>query len=204
MSRRPSRICKTIHRRTSHNPQHLAFKSDVMCARRQAKQIRLMAVLASLVLIISSSCAQAADPSGLRDDPEQSQTIDMNAMSSWLRSRFSATELEQLQPGQLRVQAHYCGCSDRPRAHFPYQLVLLQTPKGDLVARPEHHEFGVEFSALAVRYGTRYCAIDETDCYGSFAQPCDFSDFRYGPPVSSAVLSHLQRGRGVRRRDTGG
>jgi hypothetical protein len=91
------------------------------------------------------------------------------------------TELEQLQPGQLHVQVHYCGCSDRPRAHFPYQLVLLQTPKGDLVARPEHYELAVEFTTLAVRYGTRYCAVDEPDCYGSFEQPCDFTDFRYGP-----------------------
>ena len=155
-----------------------------MHARRQVKQIGLAAVLASLALTTPWRNAQAADPSMLRDDTEQSNTIDINVISSWLRSRFSATELEQLQSGQLRVQVHYCGCSDRPTAHFPYQLVLLETPKGDLVARPEHHEFAVDFTALAVKYGTRYCAVDKPDCYGSFAQPCDFTDFRYGPTLA--------------------
>lgn len=41
-----------------------------------------------------------------------------------------------------------------------------------------------DFTALAVKYGTRYCAVDKPDCYGSFAQPCDFTDFRYGPTLA--------------------
>ena len=34
---------------------------------------------------------------------------------------------------------------------------------------------------LAVRHGDRYCDVDSEDqCYGTFAHPCEFSDFRYG------------------------
>lgn len=52
------------------------------------------------------------------------------------------------------------------------------------MARPERHELALEFTTLAVRYGTRYCAVDEPDCYGWFEQPCDFTDFRYGPTLA--------------------
>jgi hypothetical protein len=61
-------------------------------------------------------------------------------------------------------------------------IVLLRTPKGDLVTRPEPRESAVSFTALAVRYGTQYCDVEaEESCYGSFADICEFTDFRYGP-----------------------
>jgi hypothetical protein len=33
---------------------------------------------------------------------------------------------------RLIAESHYCGCSDRPRNHLPYVVVLLKMPKGDL------------------------------------------------------------------------
>jgi hypothetical protein len=40
----------------------------------------------------------------------------------------------------------------------------------------------VSITPLAVRTGDRYCEVDSEDqCYGTFAHPCDFTDFRYGP-----------------------
>ena len=75
----------------------------------------------------------------------------------------------------------YCGCTDTPRKHFPYSVVVFKTGAGDLVARPERHELAVTFTVLAIRYGDRYCSVDlEEPCYGSFSHPCEFTDFRYG------------------------
>ena len=110
---------------------------------------------------------------------EQSKALD--GISNWLLARFSQSELEALRPGELWLESHFCGCNDVPTKHFPYAVVLLATPKGDLVARPERHEIVVRFTALAVRYGDRYCDLEsEANCYGSFPHPCDFTDFRYG------------------------
>lgn len=112
---------------------------------------------------------------------EQTKMIELDGISNWLRARFSQSELEALRPGELRVESHYCGCNDVPIKHFPYAVVLLRTPKGDLVARPEGYEGVVRFTALAVRYGDLYCDLEsEAGCYGSFLHPCDFTDFRYG------------------------
>jgi hypothetical protein len=106
----------------------------------------------------------------------------MIGISSWLNARFSRPELEGLHPGELRVEAYYCGCYDQPRRHFPYVMVVVNTPKGDWVARPEGGDDSVRFTALAVRFGDRYCDVEvEGNCYGSFSHPCEFSDFRYGP-----------------------
>ncbi len=78
-----------------------------------------------------------------------------------------------------------CGCFDEPSKHFPYSVVVFKTAKGDLVTRPERREGGLTFSPIALRNGTQYCTIDaEGDCYGSFAHPCDFTDFRFGPTLA--------------------
>ncbi len=103
-------------------------------------------------------------------------------MSVWLHTRFSETELEGVQAGDMKVESYYCGCYDEPHKHYPYSIVLLKTSRGDLVARPEGTDGVLTFTPLAIRYGNRYCELgSETDCYGSFSHPCEFTDFRYGP-----------------------
>jgi len=60
--------------------------------------------------------------------------------------------------------------------------VLFTTPRGDLVVRPEGGENMAKFTPLAVRTGDQYCKVEsEENCYGSFANVCEFTDFRYGP-----------------------
>jgi hypothetical protein len=110
------------------------------------------------------------------------KTIHLNAFSSWLEVRFSETELQRLPAGELRTESHACSCYDTPTKHYPYLIVVLTTPKGDLVARPEQREDTLSFTTLAVRHGTRYCDPEAEDsCYGSFSDVCEFTDFRYGP-----------------------
>ena len=107
------------------------------------------------------------------------EMIDVQAVSIWMERRFSATELEALGSKDTRVESYSCGCYDTPRPHFPYRIVLFITPKGDLVGRPESHEFAMRITPLAVRKGNRYCELEsEEQCYGDFATPCDFTDFR--------------------------
>ena len=57
------------------------------------------------------------------------------------------------------LESHYCSCSDQPKKHFPYAVVLLNAPKGDWVTL-EPREVAVGLTAFAVRYGTRYCGVD--------------------------------------------
>jgi hypothetical protein len=84
----------------------------------------------------------------------------------------------------LTLEGHYCGCYDKPKKHFPYSVVLLKTPRGDLVARPERREGSLSFTPLATKSGDQYCELgSEASCYGAFANPCDFTDFRYGPSL---------------------
>lgn len=79
------------------------------------------------------------------------------------------------------VEWVYCGCNDQPNKHFPYSVAVFKSANGDLVTRPERGELAVTFTALAVRFGERYCDVDsEQPCYGSFSHPCEFTDFRYG------------------------
>ena len=138
-----------------------------------------------LALMIWSSPSRAHDPATQHSRPEGTTAIAVGALSVWLKARFSETELAQLRPEDLDLESHYCSCYDQPQAHFPYPLVLLKTPKGDLVARPDSHEGAVSFAPLAVRHGDRYCEVEsEHVCYGTFAEPCDFTDFRYGPHLA--------------------
>jgi hypothetical protein len=156
---------------------------DCNAAPERTKSIALVVLIASLALSMQSDRTRAHDLE--MPDAEPARTIDIDGMSAWLRARFSATELERLRPEDFNLESHYCGCSDQPRKHFPYAVILLNTPKGDLIARPEPREVSVGFTALAVRYGTRYCALDSAeDCYGWFSDPCDFTDFRYGPSLA--------------------
>jgi hypothetical protein len=130
-----------------------------------------------LALVVLSGKAYAHDPGG-----EGIEAIAVGELSLWLKTRFSESELQALRLEDLGIELHYCGCYDRPKPHFPYPIVLFKTPRGDLVARPDTTEGAVSFVPLAVKHGERYCAVgSEQDCYGSFSEPCDFTDFRYGP-----------------------
>ena len=148
--------------------------------RRIASSL-LLAIAASMPLIPLEPC-RAQDTPTARDRAQQGKAVALSGMSAWLHTRFSEAELEGLQAGDMRVEAYYCGCYDKPTKHYPYSIVLLKTPRGDLVARPEGTDGALSFTPLAVRYGNRYCEVgSETDCYGSFSHPCEFTDFRYGP-----------------------
>jgi hypothetical protein len=133
--------------------------------------------------------AAVTGPPTLAVIPRQSSLaadkFEMEGISAWLTARFSPSELDVLQASDLTVEAHLCGCYDKPKKHYPYRMVVIKTPKGDLIARPENREVSVSFTALAVRRGDQYCDVDaESSCFGSFSDACDFSDFRYGPHLS--------------------
>ncbi len=152
-----------------------------------AKGIALLPILmlASLTLLVGSEKSQARDVAVAHDNAEQHKTLAMDGVALWLKARFSQTDLEGLRVGDLKAEAYYCGCYDEPNKHYPYSIVLLKTPKGDLVARPEGTDGALLFTALAVRHGDRYCEVEsETDCYGTFSHPCEFTDFRYGPSLA--------------------
>ena len=149
----------------------------------RASWLVVVVACASLLAAAEDCSAQHASAT---QDIEQSHLIDMDGISAWLKARFSDAELEGLQPGVLNVEPYYCGCYDHPRKHFPQAVVLLRTPKGDLIARPEGGDQIVRFTPLAVRFGNQYCAVDsEQSCYGTFRHPCDFTDFRYGPYLAT-------------------
>lgn len=157
--------------------------SNVRCDRTKATTSALAA--AALALVVGTAEAQAHGRAMLPQDQEEDVTLDPSSLRVWLAARFSKAELQALEPGAVSMESHYCGCSDTPVKHFPYAMVLLKTPKGDLVARPDRRGISVVFTALAVRHGDRYCKVDaEEDCYGAFAEPCAFTDFRYGPHLA--------------------
>ena len=48
--------------------------------------------------------------------------------------------------------------------------------------RAEQREMQVSFVKLVTRHGKLYCDPDATgECFGEFADLCEFTDFRYGP-----------------------
>lgn len=148
--------------------------------------IARVGLLMLLAFSSSSDAVSAQDPAMPADDAEQIKTVDTDTLSLWLKARFSEAEFARLKAEDLSLEAHYCSCSDRPKPHFPYAAVLLKTPRGDLVARPELREVSLGFTAIAVRSGDRYCAVEsENDCYGSFADLCEFTDFRFGPSLAA-------------------
>jgi hypothetical protein len=144
--------------------------------------------LAGVLIVLALAQAEpslAQDSRGSRLETSQIRTIELDGISGWLRGRFSRTELDALGPGDLAMESHFCGCSDAPLKHFPYAVVVLRTPRGDLVARPEGHEGVFHFAALAVRHDDLYCDVEsDANCYGAFAHPCEFTDFRYGSQLA--------------------
>lgn len=152
--------------------------------QRRMMGIALALTSTSLALLVWSVTTHARDAATPKDNSETKRIIAIGGLSHWLKSRFSEAELAALRPEDLDIESHYCGCYDKPKAHYPYSFFLLTTPKGDLVARPDSSEGALTFALLAVRHGDRYCQVEsEEDCYGSFQEPCDFTDFRYGPTL---------------------
>ena len=142
-------------------------------ARRAAQTVVTVLILISCM----TATAQADQPARSR----QGASFDMEGVSVWFRNKFSEAELQTYQPEDFRIESHQCSCYDRPEPHYPYILVFFATPKGDLVGRPDRKGFETVITRLAVRHGDRYCDVDSEDqCYGSFAHPCEFSDFRFG------------------------
>ncbi len=87
-------------------------------------------------------------------------------------------------PG-LQVETFQCNCTDRPTPHYPYTVLVVKSRDGELLVRPEGQESVVTFTPLALRYGDRYCEVDASErCFGNFAHPCEFTDFRYGPTLA--------------------
>jgi len=109
----------------------------------------------------------------------------MPGVSEWFNKNFSEAELEQYGPADFAIEQYLCNCYDQPLPHFPYVLMFFYTPKGDLVGRPERRARGTVIIPLAVRHGTRYCNVDpEKECFGSFADPCEFTDFQFGSELA--------------------
>ena len=139
-------------------------------------------VLTPLLLGLASNALHAREQATpLEHEPEQRPVSNFDSVLGWINGRFTSAEIEKMSPEDFRIEPHACSCADKPDPHFPYLVVLFTTPKGDLVARPDGQENMTKFTPLAVRRGEHYCMVDaEEQCYGSFANVCEFTDFRYG------------------------
>ena len=145
----------------------------------------LVSIVAALALVAASGGCLANDSTSQKNEATQNGATEPDGLAVWPRARFLASELQGLGLGDLEIEAHFCGCYDKPNKHFPYAIVFLKTSKGDLVARPERLEGAVAYMPLAVRRGNQYCELEsEAQCYGSFPDPCDFTDHRYGPNLA--------------------
>ena len=148
-------------------------------------KITLVSIVAAFALEATSGNCLANDSTIQKEGVTQNGATKPDGPPVWPRTRFFASELQGLSLRDLQVEAHFCGCNDKPIKHFPYSLILLKTSKGDLVARPERLEGAVTYTPLAVRHGDRYCELEsETQCHGSFPDPCDFTDYMYGPQLA--------------------
>ena len=148
-------------------------------------KITLVFIVGALALVAPSGGCLANDSTTQKNDAAQSAVTEPDGLAVWPRVRFLASELQGLQLGDLEVEAHFCGCYDKPNKHYPYAIVLLKTSKGDLVTRPERLEGAVAYTPLAVRRGNQYCELEsDAQCYGSFPELCDFTDHRFGPNLA--------------------
>ena len=160
-----------------------ASTADVL-KRTTSNLTKCVAIVTGIVALASLSVAmnaQAGDIEHGGDGSSRVGSFDMYGVSGWFKKRFSEAELAGYLPEDFQIEAHSCGCYDEPEPHYPYLLVFFNTPKGDLVGRPDRRGVDTVITRLAVRHGDRYCDVDSEDqCYGTFAHPCEFSDFRYG------------------------
>jgi hypothetical protein len=163
------------------------MKSFPDCASLRVRMRSVVrSVIGALVFAVSlfSICAnaQAERPA---NPPQPEGSFSMAGVAEWVVKKFTQDELESSRPGDFEIESQMCSCTDRPEPHYPYILVFFNTPKGDLVGRPDRKGFETVITRLAVRHGEEYCDVDrEEDCYGSFSDPCEFSDFRYGAQLA--------------------
>jgi len=144
----------------------------------------ILVILLSCAAFLGASTCTARELAS--DQVEHGHALHAGSLATWFRHKFSQAELEGLRPGEVEVESHSCGCYDQPKKHFPYLVVVVRTPKGDLVLRPELQEGAASFTPIAVRSGMRYCEVEtEGACYGSFEDPCDFTDARFGPHLAA-------------------
>jgi hypothetical protein len=143
------------------------------------------ACLGSLMLALAAaSPARGQDAGGRSNDAPPKHESPLDDLTRWLESHFSEAERKALRSGDLEFQSVYCGCYDKPVKHFPYAIALVKTPKGDLLLRPERTEGGTIYTAIATRFGERYCGVEsESECYGTFVDLCAFTDYRFGPTL---------------------
>ena len=160
-----------------------ASTADVLkrTALNLIKGVMCAICIVSLASLSVGMNAKAGDIEHAGDGSGGTGSFDMYGVSGWFKDRFSEAELQRYLPEDFQIEAHACGCYDEPEPHYPYLLVFFNTPKGDLVGRPDRRGVDTVITRLAVRHGDRYCDVDSEDqCYGTFAHPCEFSDFRYG------------------------
>ncbi len=145
-------------------------------------RLAALAIVATWLALFSLAVnAQGGESESSRQGNGQVGSFDIEGVSVWFKRKFSETELRTYRAEDFRIESHMCGCYDKPEPHYPYLLVFFSTPKGDLVGRPDRRGLDTIITRLAVRHGERYCDVEsEDECYGSFSDPCDFSDFRYG------------------------
>ena len=139
-------------------------------------------LLAPLLLAFAPGSTNAQEQAtALEQAPEHHAFGNFESVLGWIHRKFTSAEIQQLSRDDIRMEPYACSCADKPDPHFPYLVVLFTTPKGDLVARPDGEEHMARFTPLAVRQGEQYCVVDsEEQCYGSFANVCEFTDFRFG------------------------
>jgi hypothetical protein len=163
------------------------MKSFPDCASwRVRMRSAVRSVIGALVFAVSL-CAICANAQAERpaNPPQPEGSFSMAGVAEWVVKKFTQAELESSRPGDFGIESQMCSCTDRPEPHYPYILVFFNTPKGDLVGRPDRKGFETVITRLAVRHGEEYCDVDsEDECYGTFSHPCDFSDFRYGAQLA--------------------
>jgi hypothetical protein len=145
---------------------------------------RYVYVVWLVALLALTGLARAQDAQRWQEDSPPRSEHPRDDLTRWLESHFSEAERKALRSEDLDFQSVYCGCYDKPVKHFPYAMAVVRTPKGDLLMRPERTEGGTIFTAIATRFGQRYCSVEsESDCYGTFLDLCAFTDFRFGPAL---------------------
>jgi hypothetical protein len=140
--------------------------------------------IALLGLLLAAGMAHANEPEA-QPRGVAPRTLNLEQLAEWLAGVYSEAEFRALPPDAITLQSSQCSCYDEPTAHYPYLLVVLSTPRGDLILRPDQRELQVSFVKLAMRQGDLYCSVEAgSECYGRFESVCHFTDFRYGPTLA--------------------
>jgi hypothetical protein len=183
--------------------RYVAERGSMDCARRHGKltraltdvHIRGFAMPLALLALAQAWPDNSCLAGGTLETPNPSDAapvVEVESVGRWLRARFSSDELLQVQTGDIEVERQHCSCYDQPTRHYPYSLVVITTPRGDLIARPEGAETSVTLNLLAVRHGEWYCEVDSQHCFGSFLDVCSFTDYRYGPYLAQYFPTCMQ------------